>query len=104
MKHDQFVVGLELIKKDFGLEDDFDEEVVQSYDRLKMWLTRQVKNMLDRDFNGLLNALYRIDVEEGEVRQILATAYPDALPEALTKLILDREMEKAKWRTRYREQ
>ena len=92
----------ELIKKDFQLDESFDAEVDKPLDRLHSFLTQVVNHMLDKDFNRLMNALYRIDVSEEKVKQILALSEPDSLAKELADLIIERELKKVEIRRKYR--
>ncbi len=92
--------GAQLIANDFGLEP-FDLNSLSEKDLLDT-LKKVVQHFLDRDFNQLLNILYRIDIAEDEVKIILTTAPPDELSTHLAVKILERECRKAETRLRYR--
>ncbi|MDH5610529.1 MAG: hypothetical protein OEY56_13710 [Cyclobacteriaceae bacterium] len=98
---DQVQSSAQLIQKDLGLEAEFDLGSVVTVDRLEMELTRVVRYLLDHDFNRLLNALYRIDVGEGTVKQILELALPEEVAPGLARAILTREMQKVALRQKY---
>lgn len=66
---------------------------------LKEILTRQIAFLLDRQFERLLQAMYRIDVNEQEFRAVLAGDAPVA--EALAELVLQRELRKVETRRMY---
>lgn len=66
---------------------------------LKKVLTRQIAFLLDRQFERLLQAMYRIDVNEQEFRRVLVGDAPVA--EALTELVLQRELRKVETRRIY---
>lgn len=90
-----------LIRKDFEIEAD----VLASddpFDLLFDMLDKSVKQMLDQDFNNLLNVLYRIDVAETKVKEILNQTEPDLISKELTQLIIDRQKQKAIYRAIYR--
>lgn len=91
-----------LIKKDFLLEEDFSVSTENPEKEVLKYLTRVVKYLLDNDFNRLLNSLYRIDVSESKVNEIIELSGPDDLPETLAEAILEREKQKAEFRIRYR--
>jgi len=93
--------GFQLIKKDLQLTDKFDDGMDPSFDRLLQWLTEQVRVLLDKDFASLLNAIYRIDVDEDRVKEVLALRDPETLAPNLAQLILDRQLCKAETRRRY---
>ena len=60
-----------------------------------------IKYLLDHDFNRLINACYRLDVEQSKFQQALNSPNPDNVPEAIALLVLEREQEKIKWRLKY---
>lgn len=90
----------QLIRKDLGLEEEWVyEETENSFDRLEKFLTKQISYLLDHNFNRLLNALYRIDIAESDVKQILSG---DDLANKLAKKVIEREKQKVLTRLKYR--
>jgi len=97
--------SLQLVRKDLGLEEDMSlEGITDPFDRLHGWLEKRISYLLDHDFPTLLNALYRIDIPEEQLKQILALSSPTALASALTTAILHREMQKVETRRIYKGQ
>jgi hypothetical protein len=94
-------ISYQLIQKDFQLEKESVEVQMNSFERLKTYVTKIVSYLLDKDMNGLLNILYRIDVGEETVKQILATSHPDLLAENLANAIIARERKKAEYKMKY---
>lgn len=62
---------------------------------------QRVKYLLDHDMERLLHMLYRIDVRETLVKEILAVSDPEAVDSELAKAILDRLMQKIRLRAKY---
>jgi hypothetical protein len=62
-------------------------------------LTAQITILLDREFERLLQAMYRIDVNEQEFRAVLTGEAPVA--PALAELVLQRELKKVETRRLY---
>lgn len=87
----------ELVCKDFDLTAFPDID----YESLLKELTKVVRRYLDDDLNGLLNILYRIDINENEVRNILTTAPPEEMASLLADKILQRELQKAQTRRKH---
>lgn len=71
-----------------------------NFEKLMQWLTGELEIMIDRDFHGLMNLLYRIDVNESKTKLAFATDHP---AETLASLIIERELEKVETRKRYKE-
>lgn len=72
-------------------------------DYLVQLLTPTVKQMLDQSFDRLLNVLYRIDLPEKKVVEILEQSPPDEVANCLSRAIVDRQLEKISLRERFRE-
>lgn len=87
-----------LICKDFSLDTFLDKS---DYESLLIELTKAVTHFLDKDLNSLLNILYRIDINETEVRNILTTAPPEEMAKRLAEKILQREIQKVRTRQQY---
>lgn len=93
----------QLILKDFGLEDDKEiKEVEMAFDWLEDFLVRQVNYLLDHDFNHLLNALYRIDISENQVKNLLELSSSEEIALNIARAIIEREKQKVITRARYR--
>lgn len=93
----------QLIRKDLGLE----EEMVftteeNAFDRLEKFLEKAINYLLDHDFNRLLNALYRIDIPESQVNELLQRSSADQLALEIAKAVIEREKQKVITREQYR--
>ncbi|MEQ9467545.1 MAG: hypothetical protein RLN88_09040 [Ekhidna sp.] len=92
----------QLVRKDFGLEENFDFEEGQiGFDRLEEFLAKQVNYLLDHDLNKLLNALYRIDIPESQVKQLLHYSSQGEIAKNMAKAIIEREKQKVITRQKY---
>ena len=92
----------QLIKKDLGLEDQFEFENQETDgDRLIKHLTEQINYLLDRDLNRLLNALYRIDIPENKVKELLHSSRQGEIAKNVAIAILEREKQKIITRQQY---
>ncbi|MEP1095491.1 MAG: hypothetical protein ABJG78_10295 [Cyclobacteriaceae bacterium] len=93
----------QLILKDFGLEEDSEiEEAKIAFDWLEKYLTMKVSYLLDHDFNGLLNALYRIDISESTAKKLLKLPAGDSIARDIAKAIIEREKQKVITRQQFR--
>ena len=91
----------DLIRKDLGLEEEWGfKDSENDFDRLEVFLTTQIRYLLDNDFNKLINALYRIDIPEAKVTHLLNEAKD--LANSLAKVVIEREKQKVFTRSRYR--
>ncbi|MCA6078005.1 hypothetical protein [Fulvivirga sedimenti] len=62
---------------------------------------KRLKFLLDTDMERLLHTLYRIDVAENRVREILSSTDPDLIDTALTELVIERIRQKLETRRKY---
>ena len=92
----------QLVCKDLGLEEEMNfEGFDNAFDRLEEHLATQVAYLLNHDFNRLLNSLYRIDVPEHQVQNILHQSRPDNISLELARAIIGREKQKVITRLMY---
>ena len=73
------------------------------FDAVRKQLHREIDRLLNGDFNQLLNILYRIDLDEQQVKIVLNGEEPAAIAANLTTAILERFKQKAVLRMRYRD-
>jgi hypothetical protein len=91
----------QLICKDLGLEEELKLTEKSSFDSLKAYLEHQINYLLDHDFNRLMNAMYRIDIPDYKVNEILHSSKSDELALNLAKAIIEREKQKVLTRQHY---
>ncbi|MEP5612600.1 MAG: hypothetical protein ABJP45_10140 [Cyclobacteriaceae bacterium] len=97
--------SFQLILRDFGLEEDSEiEEAKIAFDWLENYLTSKVSYLLDHDFNGLLNALYRIDISESTTKELLQLTSSERIAREIAKAIINREKQKVITRQQFRKQ
>ena len=96
------LITLQLIQSALPTQSEFDESNEFSFDRLLAWLTQQVDYLIDHDFKHLVDALYRIDVAESKVSEIL-NGDPTKISNNLAQAILERQMKKAETRMKYKD-
>jgi hypothetical protein len=90
-------VAAELLSKDFGLNQ------ALSLDALQQALQERLVDYLLNDLEGLLQLLYRIDVDEKKVKQVFSGNQPKEIAPQLAVLILQRMMQKAETRLKYKD-
>ncbi len=94
------------VSKDF-VKNDYSSLVPNNdYERLeefRKYLTDKMKDMLDKNYNLLINTLYRIDISEKKLSELFSAKNKDSIPQKLADLIIERQIEKINYRKRYRE-
>jgi hypothetical protein len=88
----------QLIKKDFNIES---KTEVDGEEQLLALLTPIIHQMLNRDFEKLLQICYRIDLGEQRLKEILYHAEPENMSKELTHAIILRQIKKIEIRKKY---
>ena len=92
----------ELIIQDFNLDTEQGLLEVGHLDELREKLEKIVAYLLDNDFERLLNAMYRLDINEDKFKIALSGMGKKSISEEITDLIITREIQKLKTRMKYR--
>jgi len=95
------LLAKKLIKKDLALDEELPDSV-SGVDELRAQLIPVINTLLNRDMNRLLTALYRIDVSEKKVKEILTTGAPEEIAPGIADLIIQRESQKVITRQKYK--
>jgi hypothetical protein len=94
------------VSKDF-VRNDYSSLIPNNdFERLeefRKYLTEKMKDMLDMNYNLLINTLYRIDISEKKVSELFSSKNKEKIPEKLADLIIERQIEKINFRKLYRE-
>lgn len=90
-----------LITQHFSL-DEQELTTSNSLSQLKSQLTHIIKHLLDHDINRLLNAFYKIDINELRFKEILSSTPSSDLASTLADEVIDRELLKVKTREKYK--
>ena len=91
-----FTKALNKISTDLDLSSKSDADLLEQ-------LSTYLNELINRDFNAVVQILYRMDVSEIKVRQKLANPLPgETAGSLLAHLLVQREMEKMQWRERYK--
>lgn len=94
---------LSVLRAAFGTDETAPVPATLTLDDVRRFLVSRITPLLDRNPAHLMSLLYRIDVAEDRVQEVLASAPPEAIPGALADLIIDRQLQKVRLRRRYRE-
>jgi hypothetical protein len=79
-----------------------DLQQTQSLAELQHKVALAVQHLLQTDLNRLLNILYRIDVDEQQVKQAMLLPSEPEVADRIAQLIIKRELQKAQTRFIYR--
>ncbi len=70
-------------------------------EQLKAQLTAYINDLINHDFEKLIYYLYRIDVHEQKIKQLLQQHEGENAAEILAQLIIDRQLQKIKFRQEF---
>jgi hypothetical protein len=87
----------------FGLNLPLSPDDVENLNELRIYLTGKLKDMLDNNYNLLVNTLYRIDVNEEKLNELFGSKNRTYIPSALADLIIERQLQKIHFRKKYKE-
>ena len=87
-----------ILTKDFGGE----APSLFSLEELRKFVIREMNIFLDSDMQGLLNLMYRLDIDESEFKKTLSTVPVPELAGTLADIIIRREIKKLEFRKKYR--
>jgi len=85
------------------LQQAFGNDSLQAHteEELLRHLTPMVLHLLRHNLSHLLHILYRIDVEEHQVKRAMLADSEEAVADSIARLIITRELQKAQIRFRY---
>ncbi|MEJ8841602.1 hypothetical protein WG954_04355 [Lacibacter sp. H375] len=87
-----------LLNKELSLE--FSEKLAM--DELEQQLTDHVNILINTDFEKLVYYLYRIDVNETKMKQLLQQQGGENAAQLIARLIIDRQLQKIRSRAEHR--
>lgn len=94
------------VSKDFIKDDETSLIPNNDFERLeefKKYLIEKLNDMLNNNFNLLVNTLYRIDISEQKLAELFGGRNRENIPERLADLIIERQIQKIQFRKKYRE-
>ncbi len=97
----------ETISKDFdkaGISSVISSEGIDDLEELKRHLTRKITELMDTNYEKLLNILYRIDINERKLDELFSSKNRDYIPAQLADLIIERQLQKINFRNMYRKE
>jgi len=69
-----------------------------SWDIVQLRVKEKVEEMLQHDFQGLITLLYRVDVNENKLKEMLESRKGADAADIISALIIERQVQKAKSR------
>lgn len=72
-----------------------------SLEELKGLIASKLETLINQNFEAFLRLMYRLDVSEVRVRDILTNEKSELIPISLAELVIEREQEKIYWRKKY---
>ena len=75
---------------------------VVTLDQLKSSLAAYINSLINTDFNKLVSLLYRIDINEAKLRQLLDNNRESNAGAIITDLIIERQLQKIRSREHFR--
>ncbi|RLD77115.1 MAG: hypothetical protein DRJ15_14135 [Bacteroidetes bacterium] len=105
MEKEGYTILHDLLSKDLQLEED--EALISGEEKPDLNLFHQkltilVLYLLDRDMPRLLNAMYRLDVNEQKFHEVMQSESKEEAASNIARLVLEREMQKVKTRLHYK--
>lgn len=86
-----------MLHRQWGLPDD----PAHDWKQLKTALKERLFELLEDDFAGLVNAMYRLDIAEDRFKAALDASSTDAIAAQLAEVVLQRELQRLETRRRY---
>ena len=80
-------------------------DLQHSGDEFRQWsdrLANHINYLIDKDFNKLLAILYRLDINESKLRQLILENSEGDTGKTIAGLIIERQLEKMKSRKQFK--
>ncbi|MCB9642801.1 MAG: hypothetical protein H6728_06955 [Myxococcales bacterium] len=71
--------------------------------QLETWLAKRLRELLDKQPEQAFQALYRVDVPEAQVHDVMGRCGPAMWPEVFARLVVARQLEKLETRRQWQE-
>ena len=99
---DLIPIASKLVLDHFGLEEFNLEKKGDRMLSFKSELKRIIVYLLEKDFERLVRTMYRIDIDEEKVKYALSGLDEKEPADLIVDYVIEREMEKARTRLKYR--
>lgn len=94
---------VEKLQKDFALEGET-LPTLTDLTPIREHLINKVKELMSKDYERFITSLYRIDVNENRVREILYSKDKVTIPEKLADLIIERQLLRIRTQLLYKQE
>lgn len=101
MDKKEIMAEKEIIKEVAGELQKFQLEIpveIISFDELKKVLSGIINYLITNDFSRLISVLYRLDISEKKLQQLLKKSINISAGEIIAEMIIERQVEKIKTR------
>lgn len=71
-------------------------------DEIRLVLAEQIRQLIDRDFSQLVQLLYRVDISEKKLKQVLHEQVNEDAAQLIAGLIIERQFQKIQTRKFFR--
>lgn len=105
-KKEQIVELSKMISNDFSLINSNlipASERINDTSELKDYLRKEIGILIDKKYDLLLSALYRIDIDDKKIEELFAGKNREYIPDKLADLIIERQLQKLKFRQLHKE-
>jgi hypothetical protein len=95
----------EIISKDFdkaGISSIITSNDFDNLGELKKYLADRIAELLDSNYEKLINILYRIDISEEKLNGLFSGRNNEPIPGRLAELIIERQLQKINFRNMYK--
>ncbi|MGQ9799365.1 MAG: hypothetical protein ACUVRG_08730 [Ignavibacterium sp.] len=94
------------VSKDFIKDDEsslIPNNDFEKIEEFREYLVEKLTDLLENNFNSLVNILYRIDISEQKLAELFGGRNRENIPEKLAEMIIERQIQKINFRKQYRE-
>lgn len=92
----------ERLQKDFSLEKN-SLPALDNIQVIRTHLIQKVADLMGKNFKLFLNSLYRIDIDEIKVSEVINSKDKTAIPEKFADLIIERQLQRVRTQILYRQ-
>ena len=68
----------------------------------RLYLSQKLSNLMDNNYDSFINILYRIDVDEEKLSKLFSGTNRENISADLADLIIERSIQKAEFRQKYK--